>query len=122
MFMAVITNKYVALLIINVFLLCVGMVMESLAALTILVPILMPVVYSFGIDPVHFGIICILNITIGMLTPPVGMVLFTLANVTKKPFEKVAHAMLPMIAINCISLLIITYCPPLVTWLPSIML
>ena len=122
MFMAVITNKYVALLIINVFLLCVGMVMESLSALTILVPILMPVVYSFGIDPVHFGIICILNITIGMLTPPVGMVLFTLANVTKKPFEKVAHAMLPMIAINCISLLIITYCPPLVTWLPSIML
>ena len=64
--MGIVTNKFVALLVINNFLLLVGMVMESLAALVILVPILMPVITFFGIDPLHFGIICILNITIGM--------------------------------------------------------
>ncbi len=118
-FLAVITNKFVALLVINIFLLLVGMVMESLAALVILVPILMPVVTSFGIDPLQFGIICIFNITIGMLTPPVGMVLFTLAKVSKLSFERITKAMMPLFAINCVALLFITYIPPLTTWLPS---
>ncbi len=121
-FLGVVTNKIVALLVINIFLLLVGMVMESLAALVILVPILMPVVTSFGIDPLHFGVICILNITIGMLTPPVGMVLFTLTNVSSLTFEKITKAMLPLLAVNIIALLIVTYCPPLTTWLPNLLM
>lgn len=122
LFIGVISNKYVALILINIFLLLVGMVMESLAALVILVPILMPVVTSFGIDPLHFGIICILNITIGMLTPPVGMVLFTLTGVSSLSFEKITKAMMPLLFINIVALLIVTYCPPLVTWLPNLLM
>ena len=121
-FLSVVTNKFIALLVINIFLLLVGMVMESLAALVILVPILMPVIASFGIDPLHFGIVCILNITIGMLTPPVGMVLFALSNVSSLSFERITKAMLPLLAVNFIALLIVTYCPPLTTWLPNLIM
>lgn len=121
-FLGVVTNKYVALILINIFLLIVGMLMESLSALVILVPILMPVITAVGIDPLHFGVIMILNITIGMLTPPVGMVLFTLTGVSSLSFEKITKAMMPLLLINIISLLIVTFCPPLVTFLPSIMM
>jgi tripartite ATP-independent transporter DctM subunit len=122
LFLGVVTNKYVALFVINIFLLLVGMVMESLAALVILVPILLPVVTSFGVDPLHFGIICILNITIGMLTPPVGMVLFALQNVSSLSFEKITRAMMPLLVVNMVALLIVTYCPPLTTWLPNLLM
>jgi len=118
-FLGVVTNKYVALILINIFLLIVGMLMESLSALVILVPILMPVITAVGIDPLHFGIIMILNITIGMLTPPVGMVLFTLTGVSSRNFEQITKAMMPFLFINIIVLLIVTFCPPLVTFLPG---
>lgn len=121
-FLGVVTNKWTALVLINIFLLIVGMLMESLSALVILVPILMPVITAVGIDPLHFGIVMILNITIGMLTPPVGMVLFTLTGVSSKSFEEITKAMLPFLAINIIALLIVTFCPPLVTFLPSLMM
>ena len=121
-FLSVVSNKYVALILINLFLLLVGMLMESLSALVILVPILMPVITAVGIDPLHFGIIMILNITIGMLTPPVGMVLFTLTGVSSRSFEQITKAMLPFLCINIIALLIVTFCPPLVTFLPGLMM
>lgn len=121
-FLSVVTNKYMALILINVFLLIVGMLMESLSALVILVPILMPVITAVGIDPLHFGIIMILNITIGMLTPPVGMVLFTLTGVSSKSFEEITKAMLPFLAMNLIALLIVTFCPSLVTFLPNMLM
>lgn len=121
-FLGVVTNKYVALILINVFLLIVGMLMESLSALVILVPILMPVVTAVGIDPLHFGIIMILNITIGMLTPPVGIVLFTLTGVSSRSFEQITKAMLPFLCMNLIALLIVTFCPPLVTFLPGLLM
>ena len=88
-----ITNRYTALLLINLFLLVVGMLMESLSALTLLTPILVPIAMSYGIDPIHFGIVMILNLMIGMLTPPVGMVLFVLSRMTPTPFEKICKAM-----------------------------
>ena len=78
-FLSALPNKYVALLVINLMLLVAGTFMETIAAITILTPVLMPVVQSFGVDPVHFGIIMILNLMIGLLTPPVGMVLYVLA-------------------------------------------
>lgn len=121
-FLGVVTNKYVALILINLFLLVVGMLMESLSALVILVPILMPVITAVGIDPLHFGIVMILNITIGMLTPPVGMVLFTLTGVSSRSFEQITKAMLPFLFINIAALLIVTFCPPLVTFLPSLLM
>lgn len=121
-FLGVVTNKYVALLLINIFLLIVGMLMESLSALVILVPILMPVITALGIDPLHFGVIMILNITIGMLTPPVGMVLFTLTGVSSRTFEQITKAMIPLLIMNMIALLVVTYCPPLVTFLPNLMM
>ena len=111
-----------ALLLINIFLLIVGMLMESLSALVILVPILMPVITALGIDPLHFGVIMILNITIGMLTPPVGMVLFTLTGVSSRTFEQITKAMIPLLIMNMIALLVVTYCPPLVTFLPNLMM
>ena len=119
-FLAMITNKYVGLLIINILLLCVGMFMESLSALVILVPILMPIVTGLGVDPIHFGIIMILNLMIGMLTPPVGIVLYVLAGMTKNTFEQIARSILPFLAMNIVSLLIITFVPPIVTFLPNL--
>lgn len=62
--------------------------METAAAISILVPILMPIALSYGIDPIHFGIMCILNLMLGLLTPPIGMVLYVLSSVSKVPFEK----------------------------------
>lgn len=117
-----ISNRYTALLLINIFLLIVGMLMESLSALTLLTPILVPIAVSYGIDEIHFGIIMILNLMIGMLTPPVGMVLFVLARMTPVPFEKICKAILPFIGMCLIALAIIALCPPLVTWLPNLLM
>ena len=117
-----ITNKYTALLLINLFLFLVGMLMESLSALTLLTPILVPIVTSYGVDPIHFGIVMILNLMIGMLTPPVGMVLFVLSRMTPVPFEKICKAMVPFLLMCVIALLIITFVPPLVTFLPGVLM
>ncbi|NWO22021.1 TRAP transporter large permease [Oribacterium sp. oral taxon 102] len=117
-----ITNKYTFLLLINLFLLIVGMLMESLSALTLLTPILVPLANIYGIDTIHFGIIMILNLMLGMLTPPVGMVLFVLARMTAVPFEKICRAMMPFIVMCLIALLIIAVFPPIVLLLPNIMI
>ena len=76
------------LLLANIFLLFVGCFMETIAAITILVPVFMPIIAKLGIDPVHFGLIMVLNLMIGLLTPPVGMVLFVLQKVAKLSFEQ----------------------------------
>lgn len=117
-----ISDRYTALLLINLFLLVVGMLMESLSALTLLTPILVPIAMSYGIDPVHFGIVIILNLMIGMLTPPVGMVLFVLSRMTPVPFEKICKAMVPFIAMCLVALVIIALFPPVVTFLPNLLM
>lgn len=117
-----ISDRYTALLLINLFLLVVGMLMESLSALTLLTPILVPIAMSYGIDPVHFGIVMILNLMIGMLTPPVGMVLFVLSRMTPVPFEKICKAMVPFIAMCLVALVIIALFPPVVTFLPNLLM
>lgn len=113
-------NKYVALLMINLFLLIVGCFMEPTAALMILVPILMPIVKSYGVDPIHFGIIMILNLMIGLLTPPVGMVLYVLSSVSKVPFERIARATFPDVLLLIGVLMLITFVPELVTFVPNL--
>jgi len=118
--LSVTTDPLLLLLIINVLLLIVGCFMETIAAISILVPILMPVVTKAGIDPVQFGIVMVLNLMIGLLTPPVGMVLFVLARVAKMSFDRTVMAVLPLLIPLLIVLALISLIPPLTLWLPTL--
>ena len=113
-------NPLVFLLLANVFLLFVGCFMETIAAITILVPVFMPIIAKLGIDPVHFGLVMILNLMIGLLTPPVGMVLFVLQKVARISFEATVRAVLPWLWPLLVTLVLITYFPQLVLWLPDL--
>lgn len=104
-------SRIIILLLINVLLLIVGVFMEALAAIVILTPILLPVVTGVGVSPLHFGIIMVVNLAIGFLTPPVGVNLFVASGVAQARIERIAVAVLPMIALLLAVLGIITYCP-----------
>ncbi len=114
-------SPLVFLLLANVFLLFVGCFMETIAAITILVPVFMPIIAKLGIDPVHFGVVMVLNLMIGLLTPPVGMVLFILQKIAKISFEQTVEAILPWLWPLLTALALITYVPQLVLWLPKIL-
>jgi tripartite ATP-independent transporter DctM subunit len=105
------TNPVVLLLLINAFLLVVGLFMEMIAAMVILVPILVPIIKAVGIDPVHFGVILVMNLVIGALTPPMGMLVFTTARVGGAPVVAVFRAILPFIAALVTVLMLVTYVP-----------
>ena len=105
------SSKIAILLIINVLLLIVGVFMEALAAIVILVPILLPIVTGVGVSPLHFGIIMVVNLAIGFLTPPVGVNLFVASGISGTRIEQIAKASLPMIALMIVVLLLITYIP-----------
>jgi TRAP-type C4-dicarboxylate transport system permease large subunit len=94
--------------------------METIAAITILVPVLLPVLAKIGVDPVHFGVIMVLNLMIGLLTPPVGMVLYVLAKVTDTPFQVCVRATAPFLIPLVLVLLIVTYVPAVSMWLPTL--
>jgi len=111
-------NKWVFLLLANLLMLFVGCFIDTIAAITILVPILMPIVLKLGIDPVHFGLIMTLNLMIGLLHPPLGMVLFVLARVAKLSVERTTMAILPWLVPLFMALIAITYIPELTLWLP----
>ncbi|MEO8136959.1 MAG: TRAP transporter large permease [Betaproteobacteria bacterium] len=115
------SSPAVFLLLANVFLLFVGCFLETIAAITILVPVFMPIIAKLGIDPVHFGLIMVLNLMIGLLTPPVGMVLFVLQKVAKLSFEQTVRAVVPWIWPLLGTLALITYVPQIVLWLPGIL-
>ena len=119
LFLTYVDNKYMALFVINVFLVFVGMFMDSSPSIIILTPVFLPVVTAFGVDPVHFGIIMILNLMIGLLTPPVGMVLYVLSKVSSVPFERICKAMVPYIIMFYIILQFITYIPQICLALPT---
>ncbi|MBZ9974273.1 MULTISPECIES: TRAP transporter large permease [unclassified Mesorhizobium] len=112
-------NPLLLLLIINIILLVVGCFMETIAAISILVPILMPVVNQVGIDPVQFGVVMVLNLMIGLLTPPVGMVLFVLSRVGKLSFDRTVMAVLPFLIPLLIVLVLVSVIPQLTLWLPT---
>jgi len=114
-------NKTVVLLLIMAVVLVVGLFMETIAAISILVPVLMPVALEFGIDPIHLGIIVILNLMLGLLTPPVGMVLFVLSKVSKVPFERCVSATIPFLIPLVGILLLLTFVPSLVLFLPELL-
>jgi TRAP-type C4-dicarboxylate transport system permease large subunit len=112
-------EPWVFLLLANALMLFVGCFLEPTAAITILVPILLPIVAQLGIDPVHFGLVMVLNLMIGLLHPPMGLVLFVLARVAGLSFERTTMAILPWLVPLLLSLAVITYVPKLVLWLPK---
>jgi TRAP-type C4-dicarboxylate transport system permease large subunit len=114
-------NKWVFLLLANLLILFVGCFIDTIAAITILVPILLPIVLKLGIDPVHFGLVMVLNLMIGLLHPPLGMVLFVLARVAKLSVERTTMAILPWLVPLMLALIAITYIPELTLWLPRTM-
>lgn len=118
--LAISDRPWVLLLLINLILLVVGCFMETVAAITIMVPVLLPIAITLGIDPVHFGVIMVLNLMLGLLTPPVGMVLYVLARVAKIPFEQCVVGTAPFLIPLVIVLLLVTFIPGITMWLPTL--
>lgn len=114
-------SSIVILLIINLLLLVVGCIMETSAAIMILAPILLPLVAKFGINPIHFGLIMVLNLAIGMITPPVGCNLFVAAGLAKTEFMRIVRAVLPLLLVMLIGLILVTYVPPITLTLPRLL-
>ncbi|MCL4120755.1 UNVERIFIED_CONTAM: hypothetical protein GTU68_031617 [Idotea baltica] len=113
-------SKFVILLIINLTLLFVGVFMDMTPAVLIFTPIFLPVVTSLGMDPTHFGIVMVLNLTIGLCTPPVGSVLFVGVGVAGTTIQKVIKPLLPLFIAMLVALLLVTYFPQLSLWLPGL--
>lgn len=105
------TNPVVLLLVINVFLLIVGMVMDTTPAILILTPILLPIVTAIGMDPIHFGVMMVVNLAIGFVTPPIGINLFIASSLSDIPIMQIAGKAMPMIGYFLVALLIITFIP-----------
>ena len=120
LFSKYIHSPVVALIIVNIFLLLIGCFMEAGAAIIILVPVLVPIMAQFGVDPVHFGIIMILNLMIGLITPPVGVVLYVLQSISSISFPKIVKAIIPYLIALLIALLFVSFCPALVMFLPRL--
>lgn len=114
-------NPIVFLLLINVVLLITGMILEPVAGLLITVPVLLPAALEFGIDPLHLGIVMILNLVLGLLTPPVGLVLYVLSSVTGSSVQTVTRGTVPFLIPLLITLLLITFIPAFSLWLPGLM-
>lgn len=119
--MALSNNKYIILMIINVFLFFVGMVMDTLGAILILAPLLVPVVTKFGLDPIHFGMVMVLNLVIGFITPPVGINLFVACAMTKVDFLQLSKACVPFIGALLVALILVTMVPAITLWLPMLL-
>lgn len=116
------SNKFVLLMIINVFLLIIGCFMETNAAILIITPILLPITNALGLDPVQVGVMMILNLMIGLLTPPIGMVLFATSRVANVGIEKIIRELKPFYVVLLLALLLVTYVPQVSIWLPNILI
>jgi len=115
------SNKYVFLLVVNVFLLFVGCIMDVTASIIILTPIFMPIIAQFGINPIHFGIIMVVNLAIGMSTPPLGVNLFVSCGIAKVSIEENSRALVKFLVANVVVLLLITFIEPISVILPQLM-
>ncbi|ASN87396.1 TRAP transporter large permease [Pectobacterium versatile] len=119
-FTSISDNKYVILMCINIMLLILGTLMDMAPLILILTPVLLPVALSLGIDPVHFGMIMMVNLGVGLITPPVGSVLFVASAVSKQKIEQVVKAMLPFYCGLFFVLMLVTYIPAISLWLPKL--
>lgn len=115
-------NKVILLLLINIMLLVLGCIMDMAPIIFIVTPILLPVIKALGIDTVHFGVMMILNLALGLCTPPVGSALFVGVAVGKSSIEKVTKELLPMYGVMVVVLLLVTYIPAFSTWLPNLVM
>ncbi|MEZ5535879.1 MAG: TRAP transporter large permease [Thiolinea sp.] len=115
-------NRFLVILLINLLLLFVGMFMETIAALIILFVPLLALAQGVGIDPLHFATFAVLNLMIGLTTPPVGVCLFICSNIARLPLMNVVRAIMPFLLTNILVLLMVSYIPALSTWLPSVLL
>jgi tripartite ATP-independent transporter DctM subunit len=120
LFLSISENKYVFLLLVNILLLVLGTFMDLAPMLLICTPIFLPVIAKLGIDPVHFGMIMILNLGIGLITPPVGPTLFVGCAIGKVTMEEVSKELWPFYGAMCIALLLVTYIPAISLWLPGL--
>jgi tripartite ATP-independent transporter DctM subunit len=120
-FLTISENKYVFLFLVNILLLLLGTFMDLAPMLLICTPIFLPVIAKLGIDPVHFGMIMILNLGIGLITPPVGPTLFVGCAIGKVTIEQVSKELWPFYGAMCFALLLVTYIPPISLWLPGLM-
>ena len=114
-------NKYVILLLINLMLLVIGMLMDATPAVIILVPVLLPIIAQYNYNPVHFGVMVCLNLTVGLLTPPVGTCLYTTASATGVEANKLVKSIWPWVGVCVAVLIFVTYCPASVMWLPNLL-
>ena len=114
-------NKILILLLINLLLLIIGCFLDAIAAISILAPILMPIAVSVGVDPTQFGIIMVLNLMIGLLTPPLGIVLYVLSAVSGVPMGEAIRGTLPFLVPLVVTLLIVTFVPAVSLWLPGVL-
>jgi tripartite ATP-independent transporter DctM subunit len=108
------------LLLVMAGLLVVGCIMETTAALILLVPVLAAITPQMGVDPIQFGVLMVVNLAVGMLTPPVGICLFVSCGISGLPLGQVGRAVMPLVAVAMAALLIACYWPPLTTWFPSL--
>lgn len=115
------SNTFIMLLIIAIFLLIVGMFVETISALMIFVPILIPIALQLGVDPLHFGIIVCVNLALGQVTPPLGINLFVASRISNIPVEQTFKYLIPMLIALIITLLVVTYVPPLSLFLPQLL-
>jgi C4-dicarboxylate transporter, DctM subunit len=113
------SNPIVILLVINILLLIVGMFIDTISALVVLTPILLPIVTAVGVEPIHFGVILVANLAIGFITPPLGVNLFVASSISGIKLEKIVMAIMPFLLSMIITLLLITYIPALSMWLPT---
>jgi TRAP-type C4-dicarboxylate transport system permease large subunit len=113
-------GRFGFLLVVNIFFLFLGCIMDAIPAMLIFFPVLLPVAKGLGIDPIHFGVVVVLNLMIGLLTPPVGGLLFLEARIADIPFEALVRAVGPYLAALLTVLALITYIPSLVTFVPNL--
>ena len=114
------SNKYVVLLVLNVFLLIFGCFMEILAIMLMTIPVLLPLIIKVGIDPVHFGVVMVLNLMIGLLSPPFGLCLYIAQDIAGIPYADAVKAIIPYILLIVLILFVATYFPPFVMFLPNL--
>jgi len=119
-FTTYISNQYLFLLVINIMFLILGCFMEGTAAMIITVPIFLPIAEAFGVNPIMFGAIVVLNLMIGLITPPVGLCLYVACGISNISLERISKAVIPFLIVEIIVLFIVTYCPPVTLWLPKI--
>ena len=118
---SLIHSKIIYILLLNALLFFVGCIMDTIAAIIILAPIMVPIGLNFGMDPLHLGVLFVINLVIGYVTPPFGYNLFTASAVTNLSLEKIIKGVMPFLIVEIAAVIIIAFVPQIVTWLPGIL-